>query len=352
VIRSVTGDLLRSDAEALVNTVNTVGVMGKGLALQFKLAFPVNYALYKKACDHGDVLPGKMFVVPMLDSSSPRYLINFPTKRHWRGKSRLEDISSGLVDLVEVIKRYNIRSIAVPPLGCSNGGLDWDDVRPLIIGALGPLTDVSVLLYTPGWSPDAETIQVETKQPNMTLGRAALICALQSYLLPGYRMTLLEIQKLAFFLQVAGQPLRLDFVKQRFGPYAENLNFVLQRIEGHFIRGYGDRSKGALVRVLPDGIEAARAVLDTSPETLSRLERVTQLIDGFETPYGMELLATVHWVLSESPGIAADPDAVVEAFHAWNERKRTTFRPSHIKLALARLASKGWVDGPSGGSSA
>ena len=138
-----TGDLLKADAEALVNTVNTVGVMGKGIALQFKRAFPDNYKAYVVACKAGDVQVGQMFVVPNTTLDGPRWLINFPTKRHWKGKSRIEWIEAGLDDLAATIQRLEIRSIAIPPLGAGNGGSSiWGQVRSLIIDKLSSIDDV------------------------------------------------------------------------------------------------------------------------------------------------------------------------------------------------------------------
>ena len=149
MIRSVTGNLLEANAEALVNAVNTVGVMGKGIALQFRLAFPRNYELYRAACKRGDVVPGRMFVVPTNSSDNPKFIINFPTKRNWKNQSLMQDIDAGLCDLIDAIRREQIRSIAIPPLGCGNGGLRWSDVRPRIASALNILPDVEVLLYEP-----------------------------------------------------------------------------------------------------------------------------------------------------------------------------------------------------------
>jgi O-acetyl-ADP-ribose deacetylase (regulator of RNase III) len=143
MIEEAKGNLLEADAEALVNTVNTVGHMGKGIALQFKQAYPENFLAYARAVKRGEVRAGRMFVVPTGFVTNPRYIINFPTKRHWRGRSRIEDIEAGLEALVGEIRRLGIRSIAVPPLGCGNGGLDWRDVEPRIKRALAELPDVA-----------------------------------------------------------------------------------------------------------------------------------------------------------------------------------------------------------------
>lgn len=142
------GNLLEADAEALVNTVNCVGVMGKGIALQFKQAFPENFQQYQKACRASVVQPGKMFIVPT-GVVNPKYIINFPTKRHWKGRARIEDVRAGLVALIDDLRHLRVTSVAVPPLGCGNGGLDWSEVRPMIEEAFAELSDVKVFLFEP-----------------------------------------------------------------------------------------------------------------------------------------------------------------------------------------------------------
>lgn len=148
MIERTQGDLLQADAEAIVNAVNCVGVMGKGIALQFRHAYPDNYKVYRAACQRGEVRPGTMLLYEIPDPP-PRYLINFPTKRHWRDQSHMEDIEAGLVALVAVVRDYAIASIAMPALGCGLGGLEWAAVRPKIEAAFADLPHVRVLLYEP-----------------------------------------------------------------------------------------------------------------------------------------------------------------------------------------------------------
>jgi len=343
MIEFIKGNLLEAKAEALVNTVNTVGVMGKGIALQFREAFPKNYKAYQKACKQGRVQIGKMFVYDNGQFIQPRYIINFPTKSHWREKSKLEDVQAGLVDLERVIRQYEIKSIAVPPLGCGSGGLDWRIVRSMIVNALSQFENVRILIYEPVGAPEAENIRVATERPNMTEGRAALIYLLAHYAALGYRFSLLEIQKLMYFLQAAGQPLKLNYVKKQYGPYAENLNHVLQRVEGHFLRGYGDRSGKASIYLLPEAEHEAEQFLQSYPETKARLQKVLDLIEGFETPYGMELLATVHWLAAENPDVKENPQIAVQGFQAWNRRKRDYFKSEHIYAAWEQLKSHQWL---------
>jgi O-acetyl-ADP-ribose deacetylase (regulator of RNase III) len=337
------GNLIDAPVEALVNTVNTVGIMGKGIALQFRQAFPDNYKLYQAACHRKEVVPGKMFVVATNRLDNPRLIINFPTKRHWKGKSKIEDIETGLHNLIHVIQSEGIRSIAIPPLGCGNGGLDWGDVLPRIEMAIARVPDVIVLLYAPGGAPAVEEMSVATKKPRMNDNRASLIAMMMTYGVIGYRLTLLEIQKLAYFLQLSGQPLKLNFVKQQYGPYAEALNHVLQRLEGHFLRGYGDRSSAASVHVLLEGGEETRSYLEEDGDTVKRVERVSALIEGFETPHGMELLATVHWVMTENPNAKSSVEQTIKDVHAWNDRKARIFTPHHIRTAHAQLVQFGWI---------
>ena len=147
------GDLFSANTEAVVNSVNCVGVMGRGIALQFKRAFPDNFAAYAAACKRGEVRPGSMFIVPTGQLTNPRYIVNFPTKRHWRGKSRQEDIEAGLAALVPEVRARGIRSIAIPPLGCNLGGLAWPVVRARMQAALEPLDDVAVVIFASGSGP-------------------------------------------------------------------------------------------------------------------------------------------------------------------------------------------------------
>lgn len=338
------GNLLDADAEALVNTVNTVGVMGKGIALQFKKAYPRVYDAYKRACDAGEVVPGKMHVVQTGQVTGPRLIVNFPTKRHWRGKSKLPDIEAGLQDLVRVLKEWEVPSVAIPPLGCGNGGLDWDVVRPRIEAALSELSDVRVLLFEPAGAPAPHEQRVATSRPRMTSSRAAFIAVFDAYRAdPAARITHLVAQKLAYLLQARGEPLRLNFVKGRYGPYAEEINHVLQRMEGHFLHGYGDRTSEADIRVDPDAAKSAAEFLEDSPDTGSRLVDVEALINGFESPWGLELLTTVHWAAHH--GGASSVDEAAEVVANWNPRKKRVFNARHVEAAWRQLATDAWLPG-------
>jgi O-acetyl-ADP-ribose deacetylase (regulator of RNase III) len=337
------GDILQADAEALVNTVNCVGIMGRGIALQFKQAFPENFKAYEAACARNEVQPGRMLVFETGFLANPKYIINFPTKRHWRGKSRIEDIDAGLKALADEIRKRDIRSIAVPPLGSGLGGLDWTEVRPRIEAALGKL-DVHAIVFEPHASPEPQRMKRAAKVPSMTEGRAALIGLMRRYLggLLDPFVTLLEVHKLMYFMQEAGQPLRLRYAQAPYGPYAENLRHVLREIEGHFVSGYADGGDAPdkELTLVPGAVEDAEQFLAHHAETRARFERVADLVQGFESPFGLELLSTVHWVVTREN--AQTEDDVVQRVYAWNERKR---RFSLRQIALARdvLARKGWI---------
>jgi O-acetyl-ADP-ribose deacetylase (regulator of RNase III) len=330
------GNLLEAQADALVNTVNTVGVMGRGIALQFQRAFPANYAAYKKACDMKSVVPGKMFIFEENVLGGPRWIVNFPTKRHWKGSSRIEDIQNGLADLAEQVERLGIRSIAIPPLGCGLGGLAWAQVKPLIESAFASLPEVKVLLFEPVGTPEAAAMPNRTERPKMTAGRAAVIGLLGRYSEMGYRLALLEVQKLSYFLQVMGEPLKLEFRAHHYGPYADTLRHVMSRLEGHYLSGYGDGNDkpDTPVRLLPDSLPEAEEFLADQPQTFVRFEKVLSLIEGFETPHGLELLTTVHWLANAG---ATDLQQVLRGLQNWSARKFDAFDEAQVTLALTRL---------------
>jgi O-acetyl-ADP-ribose deacetylase (regulator of RNase III) len=342
------GNLLNAPVEALVNTVNTEGVMGKGIALQFKQAYPQMFRAYQNACEMGSVKLGKVHVYDMGGLvGGPRWIINFPTKGHWRSRSRIVDIEAGLQDLVDTIKRLNIHSIAIPPLGCGHGGLDWADIRPLIESKLSVLPDVKILIFAPGETPAAVNMPNRTERPKMTIGQAALIALMDRYLkgMLDPFVSLLEIHKLMYFLQAAGQPLRLRYEAKEFGPYAANLRQVLIRLESHYTQGYGDGQDSPFkpIELLDGAVEEAQAFLQGDEQTRRHMDRVVDLIKGYEDPVGLELLSSVHWVMSNNPETKLSAEAATRAVHNWNARKRQTLKQEQLAKAWKHLLDKGWV---------
>lgn len=338
------GDILQDGSEALVNTVNCVGIMGRGIALQFKNAFPDNFKAYAAACKSEEVQPGRMFVFETKKLTNPRFIINFPTKRHWRGKSRIEDIKAGLDALVETIHQNRIQSIAIPPLGSGLGGLDWSEVKPLLESSLRPLKDVHIVVYLPQGAPETKRMAHNRAVPTMTAGRAALVELMNRYLagLLDPFVTLLEVHKLLYFMQEAGEPLRLKFQKGPYGPYAENLRHVLNAIEGHLVSGYADGgdSPNKQLKLVPGAVEDASKFLQQHPDTLSRFEKVANLVDGFESPFGLELLSTVYWVMKNEP--VSSVDDVIKHTYDWNEHKHQ-FTSRQIGIATTVVFEKGWL---------
>ena len=343
MIELKTGDILMEDAEALVNTVNCVGFMGRGIALQFKRAFPENFKAYAAACRRHEVQPGWMFVFDTGKLTHPRYIINFPTKRHWRGKSRIEDIETGLEALVAVIRERGIRSIAIPPLGAGLGGLEWAEVRSRIERALLPLADVRVVVFEPQAVPAPTRAAKERKVPKMTAGRAALVGLMDRYLagLLDPFVTLLEVHKLMYFMQEAGEPLQLRYVAGPYGPYAENLRHVLHAIEGYYVSGYGHGGDepDKVLHLVPGAIVDAKGLLRAHAESQARFEKVARLVEGFESAFGLELLATVHWIATREHPVSEND--LIARVYSWADRKRR-FSPQQIRLSQRVLAEKGW----------
>jgi O-acetyl-ADP-ribose deacetylase (regulator of RNase III) len=258
----------------------------------------------------------------------------------------MEDIEAGLIALKEEILDRGISSIAIPPLGSGLGGLDWADVLPRIEAQLAQLSKVETRIYEPQGAPESDKMVHNRKVPTMTAGRAALVELINRYMsgLLDPAITLLEVHKLMYFMQEAGEGLRLKYVQANYGPYAENLRHVLNAIEGHFVSGYADGgdAPGKPLVLVPGAAEEASAFLAANQPTRARFDRVGKLVDGFETPFGLELLATVHWLAKREEGVS-DLDTLVDRTYAWSERKRQ-FTPRQIQVAAEVLAKQGWID--------
>lgn len=336
------GDILREDVEAIVNTVNCVGIMGRGLALQFKNKFPQNFKEYQLACTNKEVQLGKMFVHQTGQLINPKYIINFPTKGHWKQNSKIEDISNGLDDLITIIEKYSIKSIAIPPLGSGLGGLDWNQVKKLIEEKLKNI-NCTIILFEPLEQKIEKSITKEI--PKMTAGRAALIGLMDRYLkgLMDPFISLIEVHKLMYFMQESGEELRLKYKKAQFGPYADNLRHVLNTIEGHFIIGYEDGGDAPTkqLKLIPKAVEEAKSFLLNKKNTQENFIKVANLVDGFETPFGLELLSTVHWIAKYES--SKNTDEIVGKIHSWNERKKQ-FSEKQIKIALDVLIKNNWIN--------
>lgn len=346
MLRYTTGNIFASGAMALVNTVNTEGIMGKGLALQFKKRYPENYVAYAYACKQGEVAIGKMFIVPYNNFNGLNYIINFPTKNKWRTKSKLSDITKGLLALKNEIIRLKITSIAIPPLGCGLGGLKWKEVRHEIESVFSDFTQADIIIYEP--LKCANPAPQPVANPHLTKAKALFLRCYQLYmdLAPASEITFVEAHKLAYLLQnICHIDLHLRFKAWKYGPYALNLAHVLNDMEGTWIDGFGDGTHKAFetFHLLPAAADALVLSLPKAYEEALRC--VDAVFEGFESPLGLELLATVHWLVNND-GVPASREAIVRAlaswknnYNGWGERKVRLFPPSMIDMALTRLAS-------------
>ncbi|RZM19678.1 MAG: Appr-1-p processing protein [Pedobacter sp.] len=350
-IEFIQGNLLQAQVEALVNTVNCVGVMGKGIAFQFAEKFHQNTSVYKAACKAHTLHPGGLLVVELqleLENQLPRFIINFATKDHWRSQTQLKWIEEGLQKLVVEVRERGISSIAIPALGCGNGGLDWNLVRPLIETAFQELSEVRVLVFPPNGAPNASDIEHLSKAPNMTPEAALMVKLISEYSVLDLEFSQLEVQKLSYLLQQSGYPmLRLHFEKMQYGPAAREWYPRLRNWEGHWTVGFGDGTGGSRepISLRPEIVEKAHKFLESNsnPDGEKHLQDVLDLIEGFDTALGLELLASVHWIARHHPKAAHDVNEAIRYIHQWNPRKEDMFPARFIELAWARLDEKGWL---------
>lgn len=351
MIRFAQGNLLDADVEALVNTVNTVGVMGKGIVLMFKERFPDNFKAYEAAAKRNEVQTGQMFVTESMELAAPRWIINFPTKKHWRHPSRLAWISEGLKDLRAIIAEKGIQSIAIPPLGSGNGGLDWATVRPLIEASLGGPQDVEVVIYEP--TAKYQNVAKGRGVEKLTPARALIAEMVRRYGVLGLECSILEVQKLAWLLgrvlhrQGIPDPMKLQFSADRYGPYAPQLTHLLNALDGSYLhceKRLPDASPFDTIR-FDSGKRTKLAEYFTTSEGERFVEAVDAtdaLIDGFQSPLGMEVLATVDWLISREQA-EATLHGIRKGLDCWPagpaaaERKQRLFRDSLIETSLSRL---------------
>jgi O-acetyl-ADP-ribose deacetylase (regulator of RNase III) len=347
------GNLLEAQVDALVNTVNTVGVMGKGIALMFKERFPENYKAYVAACKAGEVRVGEMFVTSVPELGGPRWIINFPTKQQWFQPTKLEWVRRGLVALKDVIREKQIKSIAVPPLGCGNGGLDWIVVRPLIESGLSELKDVEIVIYEP--TPKYQNVAKKKGIEKLTPARALIAEMIRRYWVVGIECTLLEAQKLAWFLERTikrmglDDPLDLRFVANRYGPYASRLAHLLDGLDGSYLhceKRIADAEPFDTIWFEDKKREKLELYLKSAEarDYLPALEATDDLIDGFQSPLGMEALATVDWLIAREdaePNLVGIRDGIRNwpAGESHAQRKERLFNDRLLELALQRLRS-------------
>ncbi len=334
------GNIFDARAEALVNTVNTVGVMGKGIALQFKYAFPENYKIYKAAAEKNEIVVGEVQVVPVNNLNSVKFIVNFPTKNHWRNPSKLQWIKDGLSDLHDKIYLFNIKSIALPPLGCGNGGLEWNVIKPVIEEFLSDL-NIDIIVYEPtSFIKEALKKEERVIAAKLTPARAMLLSLLYQYRALGEFASEFAAVKLSYFLQRFGETqLKLKFIKGAYGPYANEVRFVLYTLNGYYLKGYEqmDTKPFETLELVSSKKSDVKNYLDSfaSDAEKSRLNQITEFIQGFESPYKLELLATVDYSINSTNSF--EPEVIKEEVKNWSLRKENLFTVAHIRLAIDHL---------------
>jgi O-acetyl-ADP-ribose deacetylase (regulator of RNase III)/uncharacterized protein YwgA len=336
----VTGNLLEANTEALVNTVNTVGVMGKGIALQFKNRFPNNFKIYQAACKKETFKTGQVLTVQEGDLLHQKYILNFPTKAHWKSPSKIEYIESGLKALKQELSKYNIKSLAIPPLGCGNGGLDWIQVKALMISELESL-DLEIVIYEPN-ATIKEILQKEVSKQTakLTPARAMLLYLMFNYETAGEPSSLFVANKLAYFLQRKGEKLRLAFEAHRYGPYSVQLNHVLLHLNGTYLKGMEQNTSKPFesLQLNYDKFEEVNSYINTQlkSEQKERLEGVIDFLNGFKSTFALELLATVDFIQARDR--LSTTEEVLHAISKWSYRKSNLFESTEVDVALKHLS--------------
>lgn len=341
MIRYISGDILTSDAEALVNTVNTVGVMGKGIALQFKKAFPNNFKLYHEACKNGELQIGKLLVTT--DSNlnyGKKIIINFPTKKDWRKSSEYQYIEDGLEDLIIIMQEYHIKSIAIPPLGAGNGGLEWEKVKWLIENKLGNL-NAEITIYEPNYHIK-ECLKAE--RVKLTDARALLLYVLYDLVKNGSYVSEFSSEKVCYFMQRFGAQkyFKLEYTPQFYGPYSGKVRYLLAALNGSYIMGYSDMNKKPFepLTLVADGYESVTEYIEKRPDLKAIVSKTLSFLSGFYSDFALELLSSVDYIAHSEKSL--DKTVIVKKLNLWNDRKRSLFNNmsyidisvNHVKLHL------------------
>jgi len=337
MIKYISGNILESSAEALINTVNTVGVMGKGIALQFKKAYPNNYKAYVKACENKQIEIGRLFIFKDSNlNSGEKYIINFPTKKDWRKPSEYSFVDSGLDDLIRILIKYEIKSVAIPPLGAGNGGLEWERVRKMIECKLEDL-DLDIIVYEP-----TEQIkeQLKKERVKLTEARALLLYVLYDLVKNGEYVSEFSSEKVCYFLQRFGAKkyFNLDFSPNFYGPYSGKLRFVLNALNGSYIMGFSDMNKKPfeLLTLLPDGYDTVKAYIESNPELKNIAEKTISFLTGFYSDFALELLSSIDMISIQLNSF--DKEAITKQLENWSDRKRSLFsNPRYIDISMRQL---------------
>lgn len=345
------GNILESKAQALVNTVNTVGVMGKGLALQFKEAFPDNYNIYRRICKAGQLHPGQMLITEIGRLDCPnKYIVNFPTKTDWRKPSEYIYIKDGLKALRNEIEHRKISSIAIPPLGSRNGGLDWKIVKEMIVAEL---KDIECQIYI--YQPSEDIVEkMKDERVELTPARAMMLDVMVDMVAHGEFVSEFAAEKIAYFLQRFGASdvFKLSYKRGVYGPYSGKVRYVLHYINGSYIMGMSDLSKRPFeeIMITPSAAEDVKNIL-CKPENIRYKEisdKTKLFLSGYYSSYSLELLSTVDFLLQSELQLKSWQsmpynkvlDILVHDISQWNERKQRLFaKRQYVDIMLRHCSS-------------
>ncbi len=337
MIKYIKGNILESSAEAIVNTVNTVGVMGKGIALQFKKAFPSNYKAYRDACKKGEIKIGSLFVYT--DSniiSGEKVIINFPTKTDWRKSSEYDYIEKGLDHLLKIINENNIKSIAIPPLGAGNGGLEWEQVKRIIHTKMQSL-EIDVFIF----EPNNQILEhLKKEKVKLTKARALLLDVLYDLVGNGEYVSEFSSEKICYFLQHFGAQnlFKLKFTPQFYGPYSGKVRYILNVLNGSYIMGYSDMNTKPFqpLTILQDGYNDVKEYIENDNELSKISEKTKKFLSGFYSDFGLELLSSVYYIISKNNTL--DASLVMTKLSEWNNRKRSMFSEiKYVNMAINHI---------------
>ncbi len=337
MIKYKIGNIFESNTEAIVNTVNTVGIMGKGIALGFKKRYPENFKIYAEACKIDGLDIGILLVTETQDLTGKKIIINFPTKKHWRNPSEYEYIEKGAKELVKVIKEREIKSIAIPPLGAGNGGLNWAKVRSILETHILPLrNDCDFIIYEPN-NTVKETLKNE--RVKLTDARAMLLYMLFNIVENGEFISEFSSEKVCYFLQRFGAKdiFKLKFQQAFYGPYSNKVKRLLSLMNGSYLTGFANMDKRAFepLSLIMDSKDTVSGYLNERKDLKKLCVNTNEFLTGFYSTFGLELLSTIDFIILRDDKL--DSKHIKEELKKWSSRKSKLFKESHIDIAIEHL---------------
>jgi O-acetyl-ADP-ribose deacetylase (regulator of RNase III) len=344
MIQYITGNILESNAQALINTVNTDGVMGKGIALQFKNSFPNNFKAYAEACRKEWIGIGKLFVFNESNlATGEKTIINFPTKKSWRKPSEYSFIENGLDDLIDIINTKKIQSIAIPPLGAGNGGLEWEIVKKIIEEKLNHLK-IDVFVYEP-------TTQIKEylkkERVKLTDARALLLYILYDLVRNGEYVSEFSSEKVCYFLQRFGakKHFKLEFEPNFYGPYSGKVRFLLNTLNGSYVMGYSDMNKKPFepLTLVSDGYETVKKHIENKTDLLEIAQNTINFLNGFYSDFALELFSSIDYLSTKNNTL--DKEIISQKLEEWSDRKRSLFsNPKYIEISINHIQKASFVN--------